>query len=89
MAEFRARPDDTSPEVWQRMIAKWRTMPTQEKARIVKALTAGSTRMAEIGVRERYPDASEEEVRLRLGALRIEPELMKAAFGWDAGVHGR
>ncbi len=45
--------------------------------------------MAIIGIRERHPDASDEEVLYRLGALRIEKELMRSAVGWDPDVHGR
>ncbi|MGH8924288.1 MAG: hypothetical protein ACRDWA_06590 [Acidimicrobiia bacterium] len=89
MADLRARPGDTSLEIWQKMIAGWRTMPSQAKARTVKALSSASTRMAIIGIRERHPDASDEEVLYRLGALRIEKELMRSAVGWDPDVHGR
>lgn len=71
------------------MIASYRAMPIEEKAQLIRRLEAGATRMAVIGIRERFPDASDEEVRLRLGALRIEPALMVAAFGWDPDVRGR
>ena len=42
-----------------------------------------AVRMAESGVRARYPEASEREVFLRSAALRLPRDLMIRAYGWD------
>lgn len=39
-------------------------------------------------IRKTYPDADEHELKLRLAARWIEPELMKKAFGWDPEKEG-
>jgi len=42
-----------------------------------------AVRVAESGVRARYPDASEREIFLRSAALRLSRDLMIRAYGWD------
>jgi hypothetical protein len=45
--------------------------------------------LARARLRTQYgDDLSERELRLRLAALRLDRELMVAAFGWDPRVHG-
>ena len=38
--------------------------------------------------RQRYPDAPDREIDLRVASRWIEPELMRKAFGWDPEVEG-
>ncbi len=49
---------------------------------------AASDAMAMAGLRSRHPQASEEELRLRLAALRLGRDLMVRAFGWDPEALG-
>ncbi len=85
---FRPLARDTRPgaeEVW---IEGLRGMSLQEKARAIEALHRAAWAMALEGVKLRHPGAGEEEIRLRLGALRIPRELMIRAFGWDPEKEG-
>ena len=78
-------PSDTAPEVERMLLARWRAMTTDEKARLVDQLTRDSEAMALAGIRARHPDADPEELRMRLGALRIGRRLMVEVYGWDPG----
>lgn len=79
---------DTRPEAEKVWIEGLRRMSLQEKARALDALHQAAWRMALEGVKQRHPDAGEEEIRLRLGALRIPRDLMIRAFGWDPEKEG-
>jgi hypothetical protein len=56
-------------------------MPPEEKLRRALELSAGLRRAAEAGLRERYPDAGEREIFLRLARLTLGQELFKKAYG--------
>jgi hypothetical protein len=79
---------DTDPKA----LAVWREVlgAKTEGERILMALELSdfAFRMAESGVRERFPGASEREVFLRAAALRLPRELMIRAYGWDPEEHG-
>jgi len=76
---------DTSPDVQRMLVARFRTMTTAEKAQLVDSLTRGCEALALAGIRMRHPDATAEELRLRLGALRMGRDLVLAVYGWDPG----
>jgi hypothetical protein len=74
---------DTDPramEVWLNVL---RGRTPEERIAMVFELTDFATRMAEAGVRARYPEASEREIFLRTAALRLPRDLMIRAYGWD------
>lgn len=71
---------DTSPEVEQRQIERWRTMTPAEKAAIVTGLTQATFEMTRAGVRHRYPDASPREQYLRVGIVTLGPEMAARAY---------
>ena len=77
--------DDTPPEIRKVMVEGYRRMSPAEKAKRMVQLTRGVQQMALMGLRDRHPDASPRELRLRLAALWIDPETMRKAFGWDPG----
>ena len=79
---------DTSPEVEARQVEIWRTMTPKQKLDIVADLNRDVQRMADAGVRMRYPDATDREVFLRVAALRNGRELSIAAYGWDPAFEG-
>lgn len=79
---------DTKPEIERMLIAAYRKMtPVEKMARVVQ-LSQACTDLALAGIRDRYPRADEHEVRLRLGALRMDRTLMIKAFGWDPEEEG-
>jgi hypothetical protein len=79
----RSGPSDTHPEVLARIIAAHRGMTPREKMERVLACIAASETMARAGLRVRHPGIGEEELRRRLAALRLGPQLVRDAFGWD------
>lgn len=79
---------DTDPGVHAQVLARLRAMTPTEKAQIVTTLTKLCDALATAGIKERHPGASDDEIRMRLGVLRVGPELMLAAFGWDVREHG-
>lgn len=77
------RPADTSPEAWAIMTEGLRRMtPAQRVARAVD-LTILSHRVALAAIRERHPEETDRQHRLRLAARTIDAATMKKAFGWS------
>ena len=75
------RPADTSPEAWSVWLDLVRRMTPEEKLRRTFALSAMVRRGMAEGVRQRYPQASEEEVFLRTSKLILGDELFERAYG--------
>jgi hypothetical protein len=82
-------PSDTSPAVERLLIDGYRRMSAGEKLRRVVAMNHALEQLASARLRVRYgPDLSERELRLRLGALRLDADVMRDVFDWDPRVHG-
>lgn len=79
---------DTAPGIERRQIAAWRAMTPEQKLAIVSQLVLATEELAVAGIRERHPTATDREIELRLGALRLDRETMIRAFGWDPHEHG-
>jgi hypothetical protein len=80
---------DTAPEVEEKLLAAFRVMAPDEKLRKVTDMNRAVEAMAAARLRRQYgPDLSESELELRLAALRLDRELMLAAFGWDPHERG-
>ena len=60
-------------------------MAPSKKAQLVAVLTRDCETLAIAGIRQRHPEATPNEIRLRLGGLRIGRDLMIEALGWDPG----
>ena len=59
----------------------------ESERRDVEAERAGARSTLE-GIRERYPESTDREQRLRLAALKYGRDLMVKAFDWDPLVEG-
>ena len=79
---------DTPAAVEALVVDRWREMSALDRFEQVAAMNESCGRMAEAGVRVRYPSAAEDEVRLRVLALRLGRDLMIAVYGWDPVVQG-
>jgi hypothetical protein len=79
---------DTSPEAEAVRFALLRRMSPMDKARRVGTLTAAANHWALCGLRERFPEAAEQELLLRLAVLRLGEECVARAYGWRAGGSG-
>jgi len=83
---------DTSREAEALQLEGWRRMSTIEIARTIRAAWSAGQRMAWIGLRERYPEAQDDELRVRFAvqvlgvelALKIHP----GASRFVDGPHG-
>ncbi len=61
---------DTSPRQQQVYYSRLAALGEEGRGRLVGRLTSGVRRLAELGIRQRFPNASTEEVRARL-AVRL------------------
>jgi hypothetical protein len=62
----RFRPDDTSPEAWRLYLELLRKIPAHERLRQAFEMSETIRRLAEAGVRAKWPNADEREFRFRL-----------------------
>jgi hypothetical protein len=80
---------DTDPRAMKVWMDLLRSKTPGERIEIAFNLTEFALRMAESGVRARYPGAGEREIFLRCAALRLPGDLMIRAYGWDPEVLDR
>jgi len=82
-------PSDTSPDAERVLIEGYRRMTPAEKLARVVALNRALVTLSTARLRDQYGAAmSPRELRLRLAALRLDPEIMRTVLGWDPAVHG-
>ncbi|MBN1442044.1 MAG: hypothetical protein JXA90_05005 [Planctomycetes bacterium] len=79
---------DTAPDAERCLIRLAREMPPGRKLDIAVAMSRTLRQLAEAGVRSRYPDATEDEIRKRLAARWLPREIVIAAYGWDPEREG-
>jgi hypothetical protein len=85
---MRTQSRDISEKIEKILIEKLRSLPAWRKAEQVKMVTITCQRMALIGLRNRYPDADENELKLRLGFLWLDKDTMKKVDSWDTEKRG-
>lgn len=85
---YRTQSTDTSEEIERLQIAAWRTWTPAEKLARMVAMTRRLQEIQLAEIRRRHPHADDWELKLRLASRRLEPELMRRAFGWDPDVEG-
>ena len=82
-------PRDTSPDAERVLIEGYRRMTPAEKLERVAALNRALVALSTARLRAQYGAAmAPRELRLRLAALRLEPEIMRTVLAWDPAVHG-
>lgn len=79
---------DTTPEAEAFLLEGYRRMPAWKKLQCVVDLNLALKSLQLADIKTKYPAASDEELKMRLASRWIEPELMKAAFGWDVEEKG-
>lgn len=72
---------DTSPEAETMLLKLWRETPVWRKLEMMDGLNRGARRLALIGLRRRFPDASPEELRRRLAAMLLGEALAEQVYG--------
>lgn len=73
--------DDTTPEAEEVLIGLLRAAPPWRKIQMVCELNATVRRLALAGLRDRHPEADEDELRRRLADLLLGKELAAEVFG--------
>lgn len=81
-------PSDTSPEAQRVLIEGYRRMTPTQKLRRVESLNRALVLLQKARLRAEYGNISDEEMRMRLGALRLGRETMIKVFGWDPDEKG-
>lgn len=76
---------DTSEKIEKMLLEAYDRMSDDELWQQVTELTRAAQQMALVGLREEYPEAGEEELRLRLAALWYGRGLVSKASGWWPG----
>lgn len=75
---------DTSPEAEAVLIALLRQAPAWKKFKMVGDLNKTVKQFALAGIRQRHPNATEEEVNRHLADLLLGDELAALVYGaWD------
>ncbi len=72
---------DTAPEIERLQIQHLRRMPAWRKLNLVGEMNRTVQALALAGLRQRYPDDTEEQRRRRLAALLLGSELATRAYG--------
>ncbi|HLG19393.1 MAG TPA: hypothetical protein VI895_06200 [Bdellovibrionota bacterium] len=85
---YRPQSEDTSVEIDRKMFELYREMPPWKKLERMGELNAAVRHLANIGILERHPEATEREMFLREAALRLNRATMVEVFGWDPAVKG-
>lgn len=75
---------DTSPEMIERQFARLRAMSGVERLELARQLTLAVQQLAFTGMRRRYPNASDDEIWLRLAAERLGRDVVLTVYGFDA-----
>jgi hypothetical protein len=72
---------DTSPEAEAKQLEIFRAMPPWRKIQLVNDAIKTSYALARAGLRDRHPDADEEEIQRRLFDLLLGEELAERVYG--------
>jgi hypothetical protein len=72
---------DTHPKIEQMQIKMWRQASPTRKMHMLAQLNASARILALTGLRSRYPNATETELRRRLADLLLGEELARKVYG--------
>jgi len=72
---------DTHPKMEALQVQLLRTAPPWRKMEMLAALNASARALALAGLRQRYPQAGEAELRRRLADLLLGPDLARKVCG--------
>ena len=71
---------DTPAELQRMQVILWRQMPPLEKAQAVGQISRNVRDLSLTGIRQRHPQASERECRLRYALLTLGRSLASRAY---------
>lgn len=79
---------DTTPEAQQMMFELLRRMPAWKRLALTCELIQTTRSLMLAGLRSRFPEASEEEIRRRFIASMLTREEVVNAYGFDPVAEG-
>jgi hypothetical protein len=74
---------DTGEEADRIQFEMLRQMSPQARLALMTELTLSAQRLAFAGLRLRYPNASDDDIWLRLAARRLGVETVRKIYGWQ------
>lgn len=72
---------DTDRHVRELQDTRLREMSELERAEIATGLTLSVQKLAFVGMRERFPQASDDEIWIHLAVSRLGPDMVRRAYG--------
>ena len=79
---------DTDEETERVLLELVRAIPAGRKFQQIAEAAETCRAFALAGLRSRYPDATEAEIRRRLAAVVLDRESVIQAYGWDPEKEG-
>ncbi len=79
----RFRPADTSERADEVQFELLRKMSSQQRAELFTSLTLAVQELAMAGLRLRFPDATEDELRMRMAVQRLGADTVRKVWGWS------
>lgn len=79
---------DTDPETERMLIELVRATPDGKKIQQIFESIESTRALAMAGLRSRYPQASEDELKKRLAALVFDRQTVIKVYGWDPEIEG-
>jgi hypothetical protein len=76
------RPADTSEHADEVQFEILRRMTVQQRAEVFTQMTLAVQELAMAGLRRQYPNATDDELRLRLAARRLGNDVVRKVWGW-------
>lgn len=72
---------DTTPETEVILFKLWREAPAWRKLEMMEGLNRTARQLALMGLRQRFPSASTQELRRRLATITLGEELATRVYG--------
>jgi hypothetical protein len=85
---YRPQSLDTDAATDRYLFTRLRALTPWRKAEMLSVSTRAAYDLAMAGLRQRYPSATDDELRKRYAALVLGREASMALFGWDPEREG-
>jgi hypothetical protein len=79
---------DTPLEIEAILIKRYRAMSPIEKLGLVAEMIGYARELGRLGIKRDHPEASEQEVTMRLASRFLDRETMIRVYGWDPELEG-
>jgi hypothetical protein len=87
VSTYRTQSSDTAAAAERLQLRVWHEKSFAERLRLIGELCDSTRYLARCGLRDRYPAASEAEIRMRLAAMWLDRQTMVRCYGWDPLEH--